>query len=120
MYEITEVVAEYTTEAEAEVALTRLREEGLEGEVAGIGGELVPVAPFRLLVVAENAARARQILGLHTPEQYEQDWEEAAEAAIDGWLCAFCDTEVSLTEAFCPECGASRGASHVDDDEKKG
>jgi rubrerythrin len=111
-----EVIAEYTTEAEAQVALARLREEGIDGQVDGFAGQSVPVAPFRLSVASSQAARALQIIEDHSKAQLAEGWEDDAEAAVDGWICAMCDTPVELTEAYCPECGAPRTAVRADDE----
>jgi hypothetical protein len=121
MFDTNEVVAEYTTEAEAQVALEQLREEGIEGEVKGVGGELIPVAPFRLFVVAENALKARQVLGLHRQEAGEEGWEDEAESAVDGqWICGACDAQVPLDQDVCPECGTPRSEARAEGDEKEG
>src|SRR5262249_45909883 len=87
-----------TTDAPAaQGAGGQAREGGREGEVKGVGGELIPVAPFRLFVVAENALKARQVLGLHRQEAGEEGWEDEAESAVDGqWICGACDAQVPL------------------------
>lgn len=117
MSEETAVLAEFTTEAEAVAALNRLQTEGIQGEVAGPGGELVPVAPFKILVSSVALERARQLLQQDVEATLPEGWEAAAETAVDGWICAQCDTTVPLDQAFCPECGASRSEVRVEDDE---
>jgi hypothetical protein len=127
MFEPTEVIAEFPSEGEAEVALARLREEGIEGSVTGnvpnaatfsLFGRM-PYAPIQLAVVASEAERAREILK-HHEESLQEGWEEDAEAAIDGWICANCDTEVTLEVMFCPECGSPRSAVRVEDEDEDG
>ena len=41
-------------------------------------------------------------------------WEEAAEGAIEGWLCRGCDTVVSPDAQECPQCGMLRSAQPPD------
>src|SRR5262245_50524082 len=116
MYEPTEVIAEFPTETEAQVALARLRAEGIEGAISGevphaasfsLLGRL-QYAPILLSVAASQVDKARQILAQDRDAALEEGWEDAAEAAIQGWICPNCDTEVMPEETTCPECGASR------------
>ena len=119
----TEVIAEYTTQLEAEEALNWLRQEGVEGSIAVdvehaakypiLGGG--PVAPTRVLVLAADAVRARAILAKLDQGELQENWEDAAESAIQGWMCPNCDTEVNLEEAYCPECGSPRTDVRVED-----
>jgi hypothetical protein len=118
----TEPIANFPTEAEARLALGRLDEEGLRAEVVPANDNLsrhaivLPIHDgYHLLVAAEDAERARQVLALDAEQPLADGWEDAAEQAIDGWLCPNCDTEVSMNEAFCPECGESRGEVRADD-----
>ncbi len=124
MLEHTEVIAEFPTEAEAQVALARLREEGIEGAVTGnvpnaatfsIFGRM-QFAPIELSVVASAVERAREILDRHGEEAIQEDFTDA-ESAINGWMCLNCDTEVNLEEAFCPECGSPRTEARVEDND---
>ena len=122
MLEPTEVIAEFPTEAEAQVALARLREEGIEGAVTGnvpnaanfsLFGRM-QYAPIELSVVAAAVERAKEILDHHAEEAIQEDFVDA-ESAINGWMCRNCDTEVNLEEAFCPECGSPRTDVRIQD-----
>jgi rubrerythrin len=125
MYESTEVIAVFTTPAEAQVALTRLEAEGIAGAIAGdmpnaaswsLFGQM-PFASIQLVVARQDAARARAILDLAGEEELDEGWESAAESAITGWICAVCDTEVADDQVVCPECGAGR--QERDDEEEE-
>lgn len=117
MNEASGVVAEYSTEAEALVAMAQLVGEGIRATVMGLGGKGVPVAPFRLVVAAKEVARAQQLLEMQREAELDEDWEDAAEQAIDGWMCEFCDNVASPAQVFCPVCGASRTEVRADDEE---
>jgi rubrerythrin len=127
MSEPTEAIAEFQTVVEAQEALAWLREEGIEASIAGDVSETVnypilggmPLAPTRLVVAASDAERAREVLAHREQEQLQDNWEDAAESAINGWICPNCDTEVNPEEAFCPACGASRTDVRAEDDEGK-
>jgi rubrerythrin len=124
MSEPTEVIAEFQTVVEAQEALAWLREEGFEPSLEGELSETVnypllggmPLAPTRVVVPASQAERAREALANRGEVQLQEDWEDAAEHAVDGWICPNCDTPVKLEEAFCPECGASRTNVRAEDD----
>jgi hypothetical protein len=111
MYERTQVIAEFATEAGAQVALTRLRLDGICAEIIGdvpsFLGRL-PFAPIQVVVAISQTERARFILSAAGVEVLEPDWETLAELEIDGWLCPLCDTEVDLDEDVCPECSTTR------------
>jgi rubrerythrin len=118
MYELTEVVAEFATEAEAQVALVRLRMDRIDADVVGhvptaasfsLFGRL-PFAPIHVVVPRSQADRARFILAAAGVEVLESDWETLAENAIDGWICTTCDTQVDHAEDVCPTCASSRFA----------
>jgi rubrerythrin len=119
MYELTEVVAEFANEAEAQVAVVRLRMDRIHAQVVGhvptaasfsLFGRL-PFAPIQVVVVRSQAERARFILAAAGVEVLENDWETLAERAIDGWLCEKCDSEVEHGEDVCPVCRSSRFAA---------
>lgn len=119
MYELTEVVAEFATEAEAQVALVRLRLDRIDAEVVGhvptaasfsLFGRL-PFAPIHVVVPRSQADRARFILAAAGVEVLEPGWEALAERAIDGWICPVCDTEADHGEDVCPCCANSRFAT---------
>lgn len=119
MYELTEVVAEFATEAEAQVALVRLRLDRIDAEVVGhvptaasfsLFGRL-PFAPIHVVVPRSQADRARFILAAAGVEVLEPGWESLAESAVDGWICPVCDTEADPGEDVCPCCASSRFAT---------
>lgn len=116
MYELTEVVAEFATEAQAQVAIVRLRLDHIDADVVGhvptavsfsLFGRM-PFAPIHVVVPRSQADRARFILAAAGVEVLETDWESLAEKAIDGWICPACDTEVDHGEDACPNCDTSR------------
>jgi rubrerythrin len=116
MYELTDVVAEFTSEAEAQVALVRLRMDRIHARVVGhiptaasfsLFGRL-PFAPIQIVVVRSQAERARFILAGAGVEVLEHDWETLAENAVEGWICPKCDTEGEPGEDVCPVCRTSR------------
>jgi rubrerythrin len=116
MYELTEIIAEFAIEAEAQVALVRLRMDRIQAQVVGhvptaasfsLFGRL-PFAPIQIVVVRSQAERARFILAAAGVEVLEHDWENLAENAVDGWICTLCDTEVEHGEDVCPICHTSR------------
>jgi hypothetical protein len=115
MDEATGVVAEFTSEAEAFVALAQLAGEGIRAQVATLGGSGLPVAPFRVVVAPEDFHRAVIALGLGPEGTLDEGWEESAENALDGWICALCDTPNDLDQAFCPACGGSRHDVRAED-----
>jgi hypothetical protein len=119
MYELTEVIAEFATEAEAQVALVRLRLDAIRAEVVGqvptaasfsLFGRL-PFAPIQIVVARSQAERARFILAAAGVEVLESDWETLPEQAVDGWICPLCDTEAGPGEDACPVCRSSRFAA---------
>src|SRR5262249_3287085 len=120
-----EPIAEYPTEIEAQEALTWLREEGIEGALDQDAADTsnYPIlggpahVPMKVLVAAADAERARAILTARSEGQLHENWEDAAELAIRGWICPKCDTEVNPDVVFCPECGASRTEVRVEDDD---
>jgi rubrerythrin len=125
MYERTEVVAEFITEAEAQVALARLRLDGICVAITGhvpcatsfsLLGRL-PFAPIQLAVAVSQADRARFILAAAGVEVLEPEWEDLAETAVDGWICRMCDTEVPACEHACPECGTPWSHLGIQEDE---
>lgn len=116
MYELTEIIAEFASEAEAQVALLRLRMDRILAQVVGhvptaasfsLFGRL-PFAPIHLVVPRSQAERARFILAAAGVEVLEHDWETLAENAIEGWLCPLCDSEVEHSDDVCPLCGTNR------------
>ena len=125
MYERTEVVAEFITEAEAQVALARLRLDGICAVITGhvpcaasfsLLGRL-PFAPIQLAVAVSQVERARFILAAAGVEVLEPDWENLAEKAVEGWICGLCDTEVPACEQACPECGTPWSHRRAQEDE---
>src|SRR5262245_29404934 len=126
MSQPTEAIAVFPTEDEAQEALAWLREEGIEGSLDRDAADTsnYPIlggpahVPMRVLVAASDAERARAVLASRGQDQLEPNWEEQAEAAIQGWICPNCDTEVNPDVAFCPECGASRTEVRVEDEDK--
>ena len=116
MYERTEVVAEFTREAEAQVALLRLRMDRIRctvvGQVPSVASFTLlgrmPHAAIQLVVAVSQAERARFILAAAGVEVLEHNWEALAESAVDGWICATCDTEVPHGQPSCPACGDGR------------
>jgi hypothetical protein len=124
MSQQTEAIATFPTEAEARLALGRLDEEGIRGDVVPASDNLersaivLPIHDgYKLLVASGEAERARRVLFLFAQQQVPPGWEDEAERAIDGWICPGCDTAVSMNEAFCHECGASCPGVTVQDDE---
>lgn len=116
MYELTDIIAEFDTEAQAQVALVRLRMDRIHAQVVGhvptaasfsLFGRM-PFAPIQIVVVRSQADRARFILAAAGVEVLENDWETMAENAVDGWICVKCDTEAPHSEDACPVCRASR------------
>lgn len=116
MYELTEVIGEFASEAEAQVALVRLRMDRIHARLVGhvpsaasfsFLGRL-PFAPIHIVVPRSQAERARFILAAAGVEVLENDWENLAEQAIDGWICTRCDSEVDHSEDHCPICSTSR------------
>jgi rubrerythrin len=119
MYELTEVVAEFAHEAEAQVAVVRLRMDRIHAQVVGhvptaasfsLFGRM-PFAPIQIVVVRSQAERARFILAAAGVEVLENDWESLAERAIDGWICPKCDSEAEHGDDICPVCRALRFAA---------
>lgn len=124
MSQQTETIANFPTEAEARLALGRLDEEGIRGDVVPASDNLersaivLPIHDgYDLRVAAADAERAQQVLALDARQPLPPDWEDEAEKAVDGWICPACDTPVSMNEAFCPECGASCPGVRVEDDD---
>ncbi|MFO0878238.1 MAG: hypothetical protein U0840_12880 [Gemmataceae bacterium] len=116
MYELTEVIGEFATEAEAQVALVRLKMDRIDARLVGhvpcaasfwLLGRL-PFVPIHMVVPRSQADRARFILAAAGVEVLEPDWESLAERAVDGWICAGCDSEVDHSDDTCPICSASR------------
>ena len=116
MYELTEVVAEFANEAEAQVAVVRLLMDRIHAQVVGhvptaasfsLFGRM-PFAPIQIVVVRSQAERARFILAAAGVEVLEHDWETLAENAVAGWICGKCDSENEYGEDTCPTCRASR------------
>lgn len=116
MYELTEIIAEFAHETEAQVAFVRLRMDGINAEVVGhvptaasfsLFGRM-PYAPIQMVVSRSQADRARFILSAAGVEVLESDWETLAENAVDGWICLTCDTEVEYGDDTCPACRTSR------------
>ncbi len=123
MYELTEIIAEFASEAEAQVALVRLRMDRIPAQIIGhvptaasfsLLGRL-PFSSIQLVVPRSQSDRARFILAAAGVEVLEQDWESLAESAIDGWICSCCDTEVDHAEDVCPACDTCRFATLQDD-----
>lgn len=113
MAEDEEVIAEFMTETEARSAQIRLAEEGILSQLRGVESQTVlHLEEIQLAVPLSQAGQARRILRSVHEQQLEPGWEDAAEEAINGWVCEGCDTIVALEVAFCPECGSTR--SHVD------
>lgn len=116
MYELTEVIAEFGSEAEAQVALVRLRLDDIRCALVGhvptaasftLFGRL-PFAPIQIVVARSQADRAQFILAVAGVEVLENDWEALAEKAVDGWICHRCDSEVDHDDDVCPICSSSR------------
>jgi hypothetical protein len=125
MYDPTEVIAEFNTPGEAQVALARLEAEGIAGAISGdlpnaaswsLLGQM-QFAAIQLSVAQSDAARARAILDLADGAELEEGWEEKAETAIAGWMCPGCDTEVAPDLDACPECGTGRDERMAEDEE---
>lgn len=111
MYELTEIIAEFATEAEAQVALIRLRMDRLDAAVVGGVPNTVSFlhfAPIHIVVPRSQADRGRFILAVAGVEVLEPDWESLAEDAVDGWICGVCDTEVEHAADVCPVCRSHR------------
>lgn len=125
MSEVTRVIAEFNTPSEAHAARLHLAEEGIEATVSGdlpnpAGYSWVgrlQYAPIELSVGASDVDRAQEILA-HRTEAGELDkgWEAAAEAAVTGWICRGCDTEVPQDQDVCPECGTLRSQQPPEDE----
>jgi hypothetical protein len=127
-YEVTEVIAKFTAEEEAQAALAALKAAGVQAVLSGhvpsaaafsLFGRL-QYAPIQLAVPQSQVDQARQVLE-GAGSKPAPGWEEAAEQAIDGWLCHNCDTVVAETEQVCPECGTPRSeqppeAAQTDED----
>ncbi len=111
-----EMIAEYEEEAEARLALSQLDAAGIHAEVHAGESEYPPHAQvYWVIVASDDAQLARQVLsqGATIPE----DWETAAEACVEGWICVGCDTEVDRQEMICPQCGTSKEQLRQDEDE---
>jgi hypothetical protein len=115
--EKTVVVAEFPTEAEAQVALTRLQEESIPAHITGGGANPVnfslfgrmPFAPIQVHVFESQARQAKQLLSDLKGLRPRDGWEPEAENAVDGWICQLCDTHVEdETANACPSCGEPR------------
>lgn len=116
MYELTEIIAEFDTEAGAQVALVRLLMDRIQAQLVGhvptaasfsLLGRM-PFAPIQIVVARSQADRARFILAAAGVEVLENDWESLAENAVDGWICTTCDTEVDHGDDTCPVCSSCR------------
>lgn len=74
------VLKTYSSDAEAELAHTRLREAGVEADVASDGGHTLPQLDInrgvRLRVIETEVDKAREILGLDGDEAGENAQEE--------------------------------------------
>ncbi len=108
-------VASYLAPVLAEIALSRLRAEGIEcfstgdvsaGTFAGVSGLGGPVAVH---VRAADAPRARLLLA-ELGEPPEPDWEAQAAAEDGVWLCSLCGEPVPLDQSTCPGCEMPRDA----------
>lgn len=121
----TVVIATFEDRAAAEAVQTVLREAGIEATLQGdVGSEAHPdlVAghlhsePIQMLVPAAQVEAAAAALK-EAVAPPEEGWEQAAESAVDGWVCVNCDTVVDQNEAVCPTCGALRAEQPPQDDE---
>jgi hypothetical protein len=127
MAEATRVVATFQTAAEAHVAQVRLQAEGIESVVSGdvpnpagfsLFGRL-QYSAIELSVGVSDLARAQEILATPLAEdELDTSWEAAAESAVEGWICAGCDTEVPADQQVCPECGTLQSAQRQEEDEE--
>jgi rubrerythrin len=124
--EATVIVAEYTIEDAARVALTALQAEGIQATVSGAMAdpanysifEALNCEPIQVAVLREQAEEARRILQ-HLDEPPEPGWEKKAEQAVDGWLCHECDTVVDQAALVCPACGTPRDQQPPESDEEE-
>jgi hypothetical protein len=48
------------------------------------------------------------VLGTAETAELDKDWKEQAEAAVAGWICTNCDTEVEEGVSVCPTCETPR------------
>jgi hypothetical protein len=108
-------VASYRAPVVAQLALGRLKDEGIEafltGEgavdtfagVSGLGG------PMQLQVHAPDLERARALLA-EVEGHVNPDWETEVETDEGIWLCSLCGQPVELDEDVCPACQTPREA----------
>lgn len=108
------VVATFSMPLEAEMARGQLEAEGIPARVAdedtvtlfNLGGAFGTV---KLMVSEEHLERARAILDeLPEPISVPAPTDIEAEESVAGWICAQCDTEVSVDQTRCPSCAAPR------------
>lgn len=116
MSDNTVVLAEFNSPEEAHLALNRLREASIAGFVTGDQPNPTTFSwlgrmqfdAIRLHVAASDAERAAELLANTQNAELPEDWQEQAEAAVEGWICPACDTEVASELTTCPECGEAR------------
>ncbi len=97
--------------SDAAAALAMLRAEGIEGRIVGenlqtAAGDLgisYNALP-RIWVVAEHAARARELIARHEEEARERDSEPAG----DPWTCPKCGETVEADFDLCWNCQTER------------
>jgi hypothetical protein len=122
-YESTTVIREYDNPTEALADHAALRAAGIEallvGDVANaahpdwVAGRL-DYGPIQLAVAASKRDAALE--ALQEEDVTEEGWEEAAESAIDGWLCRNCDTVMPQEEPACTACGSLRSEQPPQDE----
>lgn len=100
------IIAEVASYAQAEAAIAYFNNVGIDAELyEPEGGSADGLA--RIIVPADQVEDAKRVIA-GEPPVFEDGWEQSAEAAVEGWLCLSCDTEVAKDEAVCPMCGALR------------
>lgn len=115
MFERTQVIATFGSEADAQIARVRLLLNNIEayvtGDVPSLANTVIgrlPCAPIQLSVARSQVEWAKFFLDVAGLEVLEPDWETLAEQAIDGWICSCCDSDVDFGEDRCPTCDTHR------------
>jgi hypothetical protein len=114
-------IAHFDMLPEAQLALSRLREAGLNAVLTGEeAATMLPgmLARIEIRVPLHQAQRAAFLLAtLEQESTLDPDWEERA-AATDGyWVCTLCDTCVSQEQEICPTCATPRESIQEENEE---
>lgn len=102
-----QLLKKFKTEAEAQVALGLLENEGILGVVDGANAQTALSTPIlalvRLMVHEDDLLKARVVL---------RDADELPDVPL--WICGQCGKEVDAGFAVCWNCGAEYAANHID------